>query len=176
MNQKPCIKAIIGLGNVGNTYKKTRHNIGFMVIDALADEHGAVWSKKDLVEQAAIELNGRSVLLIKPQTYMNSSGKVVPALAKKGIKPEEILIVHDELEKSFGTVVTRFGGSHKGHNGLRSLIEHMGSDFWRLRIGIGRPDDKADVPDYVLRNFSESADQVAQIIAQSLALITKEFC
>lgn len=175
MNQKPTIKAIIGLGNKGHQYEKTRHNIGFLVVNQLARDYYGSWSAKDLLELATITLNDKPVLLIKPQTYMNSSGKVIPFLQKKGIKPEEILVVHDELEKPFGSLATRLGGSHRGHNGLRSIIEHAGPDFWRLRFGIGRPEDKAQVADYVLMNFSEPKEKIEQLIHESVSLIVKEF-
>ncbi len=175
MEPKPTIKAIIGLGNIGRQYEYTRHNIGFMVVDELAHQYHGAWSKKDLTETATIMIDGRSVLLIKPQTYMNSSGKVLPGLQKKGIKPEEILVIHDELEKPFGTCAVRLGGSHRGHNGLRSIIEQVGADFWRLRFGIGRPNDKAEVPDYVLTSFPEPREKITVLINQSISLICKEF-
>lgn len=169
------IKVIIGLGNIGRQYEHTRHNIGFRVVDELAHEYGASWSKKDLLEIASISVNDHQILLVKPHTFMNSSGKVFPFLQKKGIKPEEILIVHDELEKSFGTVAVRLGGSHRGHNGLRSFIEYAGADFWRLRCGISRPEDKEEVANYVLAPFTENKDQITMLIHESISLIRKEF-
>ncbi len=169
------IKAIIGLGNIGTKYDRTRHNIGFRVVDELAHEYHGSWSKKDLVEVATITLHDKPVLLVKPQTFMNSSGKVIPFLQKKGIKPEEILVVHDELEKPFGALATRLGGSHRGHNGLRSIIECAGADFWRLRFGIGRPDDKSEVADYVLAPFTEKQEDITRLIHESISLIVKEF-
>ncbi len=169
------IKAIVGLGNIGPKYDRTRHNIGFKVVDELADQYGGSWSKKDLVEVATITLHDKPVLLLKPQTFMNSSGKVMPFLQKKGIKPEEILVVHDELEKPFGALATRLGGSHRGHNGLRSIIEFVGADFWRLRFGIGRPEDKSEVADYVLAPFTEKQEDITRLIHESISLIVKEF-
>jgi PTH1 family peptidyl-tRNA hydrolase len=103
---------------------------------------------------------------------MNNSGRVLPSLQKKGIKPEQILVIHDELEKPFGKIVLRFGGSHKGHNGLKSIMSMIGADFWHLAFGIGRPADKNDVPTYVLSNFSpDEASRVPELIDQSLALL-----
>jgi PTH1 family peptidyl-tRNA hydrolase len=169
------IKVVIGLGNIGPKYDRTRHNIGFKVLDQLAQEYSGSWSKKELFESAVIDLNNQQVLLIKPHTFMNSSGKVVPFLQKKGITPEQILIVHDELEKQFGVVAVKFGGSHKGHNGLRSIIEFAGADFWRLRFGIGRPDDKAQVPNYVLAPFTESQEEIDRLLDAAISLIQKEF-
>lgn len=165
------IKAIIGLGNPGAKYKNTRHNIGFKVLDALAEQQGSAWQEKPLMEVAQIQLNNQMVLLIKPQTFMNSSGQVIPLLQKKGIEAENILVVHDELEKPFGTVVTRQGGSHRGHNGLRSIISFCGPDFWRVRVGIGRPDDAKDVPDYVLSPFEESTAAIDDVIIVAVNFI-----
>lgn len=163
------IKAIIGLGNVGNQYSRTRHNIGFRIIDELADQLLASWNKKDLMEYSKIHLDeekihnsnlASEIILIKPLTFMNTSGKVIPFLTKQGIKPEEILVIHDELEKPFGYIGTRFSGSAKGHNGLRSIIESCGEKFWRLRFGIGRPAERAEVGDFVLSNFTPQEEEL----------------
>jgi peptidyl-tRNA hydrolase, PTH1 family len=157
MQEKHTIKAIIGLGNPGPTHFFQRHNIGFRVIDALATKHTASpWQKKDNLEYTKIAINGSPVLLIKPQTFMNSSGAVIPYLSKQGIKAENILVIHDELEKPFGSLAIKFDGSHRGHNGLRSIIGICGPQFLRLRFGIGRPADKEDVPNYVLRQFDKT--------------------
>jgi len=158
---KKLIKAVIGLGNPGSKYQKNRHNIGFRVLDALAKELGASWQKGDKMEYATVTLtdttdnneSSRTLYLIKPQTFMNDSGQVLSFLQKKGIKPNEIIVAHDELEKPFGFTGVSFGGSAKGHNGLRSIMDKIGQDFWRLKFGIGRPDLKEDVPQYVLSNF-----------------------
>lgn len=167
------IKAIIGLGNPGHKFEKTRHNIGFQVLDALALNHQASWASKDNLEYTQITFKDEPVYLIKPQTFMNDSGKVIPFLLKKGIKPEEILVVHDELEKPFGSVSIKSGGSARGHNGLRSIISIMGADFPRLRCGIGRPEHKEDVANYVLRPFSESEADLKKMINQAIDLIIK---
>jgi PTH1 family peptidyl-tRNA hydrolase len=149
------IKVIIGLGNPGSKYKETRHNIGFILLDALVEEQNLDWhEQKNLLHAEIIASDNQKILLIKPQTFMNNSGEVLPFLTKKGIKPEEILVIHDELEKPFGSVTFRFSGSAKGHNGLRSLIEKMGQNFWRLRFGIGRPEQKEQVGEYVLSAFN----------------------
>jgi len=152
--EKLPIKAIIGLGNPGKQFENTRHNAGFLVLDALADKYGANWQVRDNKEVAEVVIGGKKVILIKPQTFMNSSGKVVPSLLKQGIKAENILVVHDELEKAPGVVDVKVAGSHRGHNGLRSIIEQCGANFVRVRIGIGRPVHKEDVGEYVLSNFS----------------------
>jgi len=168
----PEILAIIGLGNPGRQYQFNRHNAGFLVLDALADKLGGSWRTKEHMELAEVMINGHKVLLIKPQTFMNSSGKVIPFLIKQGIKAENILVVHDELELPFGQIKTKVGGSHKGHNGLKSIISVCGADFMRLRFGIGRPENRDHVPDYVLQNFKESDAQIEQLIGQSVDIIS----
>jgi len=175
MTQKLAIKAIIGLGNPGPKFYNTRHNIGFRILDTLAQTHGGVWHKKNEMEYAEVTIGNDHVMLIKPQTFMNNSGRVVPSLLKKDIKTENILVVHDELEKPFGNVSIKMGGSAKGHNGLRSIITACGPDFPRLRFGIARPLNKEDVPDYVLTNFSENADGLEQAIAHAVKTITDLF-
>lgn len=169
------ILAIVGLGNPGQKYRENRHNIGFRVVDALADRYGASWQKKDVMELAAVEINGNKILLIKPQTFMNLSGKVIPFLTKQGIKQENILVVHDELEYPFGKITVRVGGSARGHNGLRSIIDYCGKNFVRLRFGIGRPEEKSMVGTYVLQNFSEDSAKVDQLIDQAVDMIEKIF-
>ena len=166
------IKAIIGLGNPGPRFDYTHHNIGFMVVDALADTYHGSWQKKDDMEVAQIRINDHNLLLVKPQTFMNVSGKVVPFLQKKGIKVENMLVVHDELEKPFGSVAFKMGGSACGHNGLRSIISMAGPDFLRLRFGIGRPEHKEDVGDYVLHIFEKDP---TECIDTAVSMIDKLF-
>lgn len=164
------IKAIIGLGNPGAAYRYTRHNIGFRVVDELVEKHGGQWRAKDNVEYAEIQLHDKSVLVIKPQTFMNNSGAVVPALTKKGIKPENIVVIHDELELPFGKVAQKLGGSAKGHNGLKSIIAQIGDQFYRVRCGIGRPEKRDDVSDYVLSNFTEEKSDIEEMISKAVEL------
>jgi PTH1 family peptidyl-tRNA hydrolase len=168
-------KIIIGLGNPGSQYYYTHHNIGFRILDALAEKYGASWKTKGKMECTEVSIGTHSVLLVKPQTFMNSSGTVVPALLKNNETPADILVVHDELEKKFGTLGIKQGGSHRGHNGVRSIIEAIGPDFFRLRFGIDRPHNKDDVPDYVLRPFSEPPEEIDDRIAQAVAMIEKCF-
>src|SRR3972149_5365100 len=111
MQQTYYIKAIIGLGNPGPIHYYQRHNIGFRVVDALVQAYHGNWQKKDNLEYAKIDIHESSVVLIKPQTFMNNSGTVIPFLSKQGIKSENILVIHDELEKSFGSLAFKFGGS-----------------------------------------------------------------
>lgn len=165
------IKAIIGLGNPGAKFELTRHNIGFLVVDEIAQQHNAQWvgGKNMLYAEAQIMSNGEfsKVWLVKPQTFMNSSGEVMGWLTKKGVKANEVLVVHDELEKKFGTFMTRFGGSARGHNGLRSIISFIGADFWRLRIGIDRPKEKSQVGNYVLQRFAPAEiDRLEEIVQE----------
>lgn len=170
--EKSSIKVIIGLGNPGKQYQHTRHNIGFLVVDALADKYNGSWQKKGDKEVAEIMINDHEkIMLVKPQTFMNSSGKVLPSLLKQGITGAHIIVVHDELEKPFGVVDYKYGGSHRGHNGLRSIIEIGGADFNRVRCGIGRPVHKEDVPDYVLSTFSESQLDVDAMIQKAVSII-----
>ena len=152
------IKLFVGLGNPGPDYEATRHNAGFWWIDALARE-----LKTTLVPErsyyglvARTTVNGQTVWLLEPQTFMNLSGKAVASLARFfKILPEEILVVHDELDISPGQVKLKRGGSHAGHNGLRDIHGQLGSpDYWRLRIGIGHPGDKNEVANWVLKKPS----------------------
>jgi len=169
------IAAIIGLGNPGLRYSFNRHNIGFLVIDALSDRYLGSWEKKQDMLMSLIQINDKKIFLIKPQTFMNASGKVIPWLQKKGIKVENILVIHDELEFLFGKIVLRKGGSARGHNGLRSLIEYCGPNFYRLRFGIGRPEKKDMVSQYVLQNFSETDREIEKLIFQAVNIIESLF-
>jgi PTH1 family peptidyl-tRNA hydrolase len=149
------IKLLVGLGNPGNEYEDTRHNAGFWWIDAIARE-----LKVSLVPErsyhglvARTTVNGQNVWLLEPQTFMNLSGKSVIALARFfKIQPQEILVAHDELDILPGEAKLKLGGSHAGHNGLRDIHAQLGtSDYWRLRIGVGHPGDKAEVVSWVLK-------------------------
>ena len=149
------IKLFVGLGNPGPDYEATRHNAGFWWIDALARE-----LKVNLVPERSYyglagrtSVNGQSVWLLQPQTFMNLSGKSVASLARFfKIQPKEILVVHDELDLPPGQVKLKRGGSHAGHNGLRDIHAQLGSpDYWRLRIGIGHPGEKSEVANWVLK-------------------------
>lgn len=152
------ITTIVGLGNPGPRFELTRHNIGFLLLDMLADQYGGTWRSGPQCEWTEIFVprgdDQHKLRLVKPQTFMNTSGDVWPWLAKQGTKVDSLLIVHDELEKKFGHTMIRKGGSARGHNGLRSFIARCGADFWRLRLGIDRPENKSDVANYVLRPFT----------------------
>lgn len=150
-----AIQLIVGLGNPGTEYEPTRHNAGFWFVDALAQRCQQSFRAEARFhsEVARCLLEGRECRLQKPQTYMNRSGQAVRALTQFfRIPVEDILVVHDELDLPAGTVRLKTGGGHGGHNGLRDLIDHLGSrEFHRLRIGIAHPGDKRQVVDYVLK-------------------------
>lgn len=158
------IKLIVGLGNPGQQYEKTRHNAGFLFLDSLASERSCAWSNKPDFQGLTAEcaIAGEKVLLLKPQSFMNRSGQSVGKLARYyKITPEEILVVHDELDFDVGVVKLKKDGGHAGHNGLRDIIAHLGTkDFYRLRIGIGRPPTSMVVADYVLSAPSKAGGQL----------------
>ncbi len=153
------IKLFVGLGNPGADYEATRHNAGFWWIDALSSELKAplVFDKGYFGQVARVTLHGQTVWLLAPQTFMNLSGKSVAALARFfKVKPEEILVAHDELDIVPGQVKLKFGGSHAGHNGLRDIHAQLGTgDYWRLRLGIGHPGIKSEVIHWVLKKPSQ---------------------
>lgn len=171
MTQQHSIKAIVGLGNPGPRFQYTPHNIGFLIVDELAQRYNGTWSKHHNFEQASVTINNHSILLIKPQTFMNSSGEITPFLRKKGIKIEDLLVVHDEIDFPFGKISLKMHGSARGHNGLRSFIQIAGDNFMRLRVGVSRPDNPADVGDFVISKFKESQDQVDKLIQDSITII-----
>jgi PTH1 family peptidyl-tRNA hydrolase len=176
------IRLLVGLGNPGPEYEATRHNAGFWWIDAAARELGATLLPERAYSGMAARVNrDGTVWLLQPMTYMNLSGKSVAALARFfKIAPEEILVVHDELDLLPGQVKLKLGGSHAGHNGLKDIVAQLGSaDFWRLRLGIGHPGVKAEVINYVLKKPSpEHRKAIEEGIARSIvaldALLTGE--
>jgi peptidyl-tRNA hydrolase, PTH1 family len=165
------IKAIMGLGNPGISYYKTRHSIGYRVVDALAERFGGTWQDRGALQTAHVTINEQPVLLVKSNAYMNDSGNAIPFILKKGIQPTQLLVIHDELEKPFGTMAFKIGGSHRGHNGLRSIIGVCGDEFARLRIGIGRPEQKEEVSDYVLQRFTQPEDELQALIDRAVTAI-----
>lgn len=170
------IKLFVGLGNPGSEYEATRHNAGFWWIDALARElkvtlvadrgyHGLV---------ARASVNGQTVWLLEPQTFMNLSGKSVAALARfYKIQPQEILVVHDELDIVPGQAKLKLGGSHAGHNGLRDIQAQLGTtDYWRLRLGIGHPGVKSEVIHWVLKKPApEQRDAIEDCVRRTLKAV-----
>jgi PTH1 family peptidyl-tRNA hydrolase len=146
---------LVGLGNPGSQYAGNRHNIGFMAADSIARRHDfSDWKKKFKSLAAEGTLGGRKTLFLKPQTFMNDSGKAVQAAAAfHKIEPENVIVFYDELDLAPGKVRVKRGGGAGGHNGIRSIDAHIGPDYWRVRLGIGHPGDKNLVTPYVLGNF-----------------------
>jgi PTH1 family peptidyl-tRNA hydrolase len=152
------LRMFVGLGNPGAKYQNHRHNIGFRAIEEIAREHG--FSPFRSKFQSAVSegtLDGTRVILLMPQTFMNLSGQAVVQAAKfYKIAPEDIVVFHDELDLSPGKIKVKHAGGHAGHNGLRSLHQHIGADYWRVRIGIGHPGHKDRVSGYVLHDFAKA--------------------
>lgn len=174
------LRLIVGLGNPGQQYEKTRHNAGFWFLDHLADCFGVKWAmeKKFNGRVAAVQVGDQSVRLLKPETFMNLSGQSVSALLKYySISPVECLVVHDELDFEPGVVRFKRGGGHAGHNGLKSIASCLGSsDFLRLRLGIGRAKGDQPVADYVLSPPSKADVQkidiaISRVYANLQALV-----
>lgn len=148
------IDLIAGLGNPDPEYLATRHNAGFWLVDALAAENGASFSGNRKLEADASEitLSGRRIRLIKPMTYMNESGRALArAVGFYKIPTANVLVAYDEIDLPPGRVQLKFGGGHAGHNGMRSIMAHLGADFWRIRIGVGHPGERSQVSGHVLR-------------------------
>ena len=158
---------VAGLGNPGREYERTRHNAGWMVLDELARRHGGSWRSKFSGSLAEVRLGDLRLALLKPETYMNDSGRSVGAAVRFfKVEPERVLVVHDDVDLEAGRLQARAGGGLAGHNGLRSLAQHLGSqDFLRLRIGVGRPGrgDPRPVADWVLSPFAPDEDAEALI-------------
>lgn len=174
---------VAGLGNPGPKYAGNRHNIGFMVVDELARRASESFREKFKGELARGWVSGRGgrrdLWLLKPQTYMNRSGSSVSAAANfYKIAMDEVIVVHDELDIESGEVRVKLGGGHGGHNGLRSIFEHLGKDFVRVRCGIGRPIRGGDVTGWVLGDFSAderiTLDDFISKAADAVELVCKE--
>ncbi len=168
---------VVGLGNPGPQYAKTRHNLGFMVADLLAARMGATFKvhKRSGAEIATGRLAHRPVVLAKPRTYMNESGRQVGPLAKfYSVTPADVIVIHDELDIDFGQIRLKQGGGEGGHNGLRSLVNALGTkDFHRVRIGIGRPPGRKDPAAFVLENFSATERRQVPTICEMAADATE---
>jgi PTH1 family peptidyl-tRNA hydrolase len=166
------LKLIVGLGNPGPEHLLTRHNAGFWFVDALASQLGGRFRSHTRFqgEISRVSFCGSEVTLLKPMTYMNRSGLSVRSAADYlKIAASEMLVVHDELDLPVGDVRFKLGGGPGGHNGVRDVITHLGADFWRLRIGIGKPGDKSQVIDYVLRRAPrEEEEKVLAAVQEGL--------
>lgn len=168
---------IVGLGNPGEAYRETRHNVGFMVVDAVLDEIAAKPYRRQIKLPSPAEFDLWTVslprvrgdfLLAKPYTYMNLSGRAVARICmENGVKPENVLVVHDEMDLPFGRLKAKLGGGTAGHNGLASIVSELGNErFLRLRVGIGRPPERGQVTEWVLAPFTpEEAQRLPEILA-----------
>ncbi len=162
---------IVGLGNIGEKYQLTRHNVGFLVIDEMTKN--LTTSNINKSNFKADVLKSIYNLFIKPKTYMNHSGEAVIAIKDYyKIDIDNIIVIHDDIDLPFGTVKFKVGGGHGGHNGLRSIDSHIGKDYIRVRIGVGKPIIKTDVVNYVLSNFSkEELNKLEGIITHTIKAI-----
>ncbi|MGC4962429.1 aminoacyl-tRNA hydrolase [Gordonia sp. DT218] len=167
------MKLIVGLGNPGPKYEKTRHNIGAMVADGLVASAGERWKlhKKSGAQVAPLTVAGHQALVAKPRVYMNEAGRQIGPLAKfYSVPPGDLIVLHDELDIDVGLVRLKQGGGEGGHNGLRSVSQSIGSrDYLRVRLGIGRPPGRQDPADFVLKPFPSAArDDVELLIAHGI--------
>lgn len=179
---------VLGLGNPGRRYAHTRHNAGFLVVDRIADRHGEACTRAQLgALVGSVRVGSESVVLAKPQSFMNLSGQ--PAASLRGyykVADEDVVVVHDDVDIPFGDIRVKKGGGHGGHNGLRDLKQRIGSDFVRIRFGVGRPPSGWDTADFVLGRWSSeeegslpdlvdrAADAVALVVADGPAAAMQE--
>jgi PTH1 family peptidyl-tRNA hydrolase len=159
----------VGLGNPGRSYERTYHNVGALVADELARRHGGFWRKKRKSEAAPVSLGPKEVTLLKPTTFMNNSGA-----ALTGYGDENLIVVHDDLDLPPGDVRVKVGGGAGGHNGLRSVIQRLGPDFVRVRVGIGRPPDGANVTDYVLSRMDATVRDAIPRAADAVEAVVED--
>lgn len=173
---------VVGLGNKGVKYERNRHNIGFLAVDEIAGKLGASsWIKKfsgDICD-SRIAGDGSRIFFLKPQTYMNLSGESVAATAGfYKIHPEKVIVIYDDIDLLPGKLRVKQGGGNGGHNGLKSIDSYLPNNYWRVRIGIGRPENKDMVSDYVLSNFTQDElsvqNKVIDAIAANFYLLFKE--
>ena len=146
----------VGLGNPSKKHEKQRHNVGFMAVDEIASEYSfGSWREKMNAHIAEGEISGQKIMLVKPQTFMNRSGISVSQISKfYKISENSIYVFYDDIDLKSGQIKVKIGGGHGGHNGLRDIDQHIGKEYWRIRIGIGRPHEKALVHNWVLNDFS----------------------
>ena len=180
---------VAGLGNPGREHERDRHNVGWMVVDELARRHGGTWKSKFNGRLAEVRIGERRVALLKPETYMNESGRSIGGAARYfKVAPEALLVAHDDVDLELARLQARAGGGLAGHNGLRSIAQSLGTqDFLRLRVGVGRPErgDPRPVADYVLSPFAadddpdalvaRSADAVEALLEDGLAVAQQRF-
>lgn len=173
------MKLFVGLGNPGAQYARQRHNVGFMALDRIAEAHGlGAWRRRFQGETAEGTLGGERVVLLKPTTYMNESGRSVGEAARfLKIPLEDIYVFHDDIDLAPGKLKVKTGGGNAGHNGLRSITAHMGNEYHRVRIGVGHPGAKDAVAHYVLHDFAKVEygwlDPLLDAMADAAALLAK---
>lgn len=160
---------VVGLGNPGRSYERTRHNAGYLVADELAKRHGGSWRRKKRSEAAPVSLGLKNITILKPTTFMNNSGSAV-----SNYSPEDLIVVHDDLDLEAGTVRVKVGGGAGGHNGLRSIIQSLGNDFVRVRIGIGRQPAGVTVTDYVLSRMDSVVKDAIPRAADAVEFVIEE--
>jgi PTH1 family peptidyl-tRNA hydrolase len=162
---------IAGLGNPGPRYERNRHNIGFMAVDELVRRHSfGAWRSRFQSMVAEGVIAGEKVLVMKPMTFMNESGRAVgEALRFYKLEPGQVIVIHDELDLKPGKIRVKQGGGHAGHNGLRSIDAHIGSEFRRIRVGIGHPGDKNRVHGYVLTDFAKAEQPLVERTVDAIA-------
>ena len=171
---------LVGLGNPGARYAGNRHNIGFMAADLIVRRHGfSPWRKRFQGEAAEGTLDGEKVLVLKPLTFMNHSGQSVgEAMNFYKLTPDDVVVLYDEIDLTPGKVKVKQGGGAAGHNGIRSIDAHIGPDFWRVRLGVGHPGDKARVHGYVLSDFAKAEDawleKLLDAVSDAIPLMAKK--
>lgn len=165
------MKLIVGLGNPGSKYARNRHNIGFMAVDRIAGDHGfGPWKAKFQGEIAEGRLGGDKAILLKPATFMNLSGQSVgEAMRFYKLEPADVIVFHDELDLAPAKVRVKQGGGHAGHNGLRSIHQHIGPDYARVRLGVGHPGRKELVAGYVLHDFAKADEEWLDDVLRGLS-------
>jgi PTH1 family peptidyl-tRNA hydrolase len=164
-------QVVVGLGNPGPEYQDTRHNVGQRVLDVLAERLRGKFTREGDTVFAPVRWRGDTVHLVKPQAFMNVTGPAVRrALARLQAAPVEVVLVYDDIDLPLGTIRIRMKGSHGGHNGVRSVIETLGTeDIRRVKVGIGRPEHKGDVPDHVLTGFEPEEQEIVAKVVESAA-------
>ena len=167
------MKLIVGLGNPGKQYERTRHNIGFTVLEKIAEIEGLIFKTETTFNAEIAEVNlDERAKIVKPQTYMNDSGLAVVKIKNYWkIEPEDVWILHDDVDLELGKIRIVFGGSSAGHRGVQSIIDNIGEEFWRIRIGVGK-DNKIPTQKRVLQNFSAKEDKkISQIVDKTADLV-----
>ena len=163
---------VVGLGNPGRSYERTRHNAGYLVADELAKRHDGSWRKRKRAEAAPVCIGLTGTTLLKPTTFMNNSGSAVSDYGPEDLEDlENLVVIHDDLDLEAGTVRVKVGGGAGGHNGLRSIIGRVGNDFVRVRIGIGRPPPGVGVTDYVLSRMDSAVREAVPTAADAVEFV-----